>query len=126
MPDTKKRILLVDDHVDTLRMCALVVIDLGHMPVTSTSFEGAIRICDGQPIDLLVADIRFRDGEGWEMLRHVRKHCRVPAIGISGVADDAKIHAGLAAGFDVYLTKPFDVLEFEETVVRMLKPSPAG
>jgi two-component system, OmpR family, response regulator CpxR len=56
---------------------------------------------------LLILDIELRGVDGFEILRRVRDQSQVPILILSAKADSADRVAGLRAGADDYLAKPF-------------------
>ena len=57
--------------------------------------------------DLLILDIELRGGDGFEILRRVREQSQIPILILSAKADAVDRVAGLRAGADDYLAKPF-------------------
>ncbi len=63
MPDAL-RILVVDDHRDTvLLLCRLVMME-GRSPIGAASCQEALAAADGVPFDLYVLDVGLPDGDG--------------------------------------------------------------
>jgi response regulator of citrate/malate metabolism len=64
---------------------------------------------DGEPaIDLVLLDVTMPDGNGLEVLRHIRAHANeVDVIAITGVRDAETVHSMAALGVTHYLVKPF-------------------
>jgi CheY-like chemotaxis protein len=60
---------------------------------------------------LILLDINLPGMDGFEVLKRLRTQSRVPVFAISASAMPSDIEAGLAAGFDNYLTKPINVAE---------------
>lgn len=107
------RVLIVDDDVDS---CDLMVLTLETYVVeTQVVFsvsEALQAFSDFQP-DVLVSDIAMPDEDGYSLIRKVRQleSCRnkkIPAIAITAVATEEACHHALSAGFNQWITKPFD------------------
>jgi CheY-like chemotaxis protein len=67
-----------------------------------------------QPPDLLVSDIRMPDEDGLQFIASVRQlvgNRHLPAVAVSGNVSDADRRRALAAGFDVFVPKPFDLAD---------------
>lgn len=80
-----------------------------------------------RPADLVVLDRRLPDGEGLDVLRHLRaRGDRTPVLVLSarGQADD-RIH-GLESGADDYLAKPFHLRELLARIRILLDRAAAG
>src|SRR4051812_45429938 len=61
------RILLVEDHADTLEVLGAMLRKLGHEITTATTLADARRHCEQDEFDLLISDIGLPDGDGWEL-----------------------------------------------------------
>ena len=77
-----------------------------------------------QPFSLLILDINLPDGSGLELLRSLRRGgCQTPAILLT--ANDLELDevAGLEAGADDYITKPFSLAVLRARVNAQLRRS---
>jgi DNA-binding response OmpR family regulator len=113
---SKKRILIVEDDVDILRLLTLELQDAGYEVL---AFESGIRglsaIREAEP-DLVVLDLGLPDLSGQEIARRVRRTGDTPIV-ILTAADELNTKVDmLNAGADDYLAKPFHV---EELVARI-------
>jgi CheY-like chemotaxis protein len=62
---------------------------------------------DGQPLDLILADMELRDGTGLDVVRLVRSdpaHEHVPILILAARADDAAVDRAYALGVNTYTT----------------------
>lgn len=74
---------------------------------------------------LILLDINLPDMDGYQVLRLIRTIpalADVPVVAITANAMPGDVQRGLAAGFADYVVKPLDVVEFTETVARLLQP----
>ena len=77
-----------------------------------------------EPFSLLILDINLPDGSGLELLRSLRRGgCQTPAILLT--ANDLELDevAGLEAGADDYITKPFSLAVLRARVNAQLRRS---
>jgi len=77
--------------------------------------------------ELIIVDSDLPDGNGLEFCRWLRRQPQVLIFVLSARSNEVDIVAGLKAGADDYLTKPFGMQEFlarVEALVRRSKPSP--
>jgi signal transduction histidine kinase/ActR/RegA family two-component response regulator len=103
----RPRILLVDDHVDSVRPIQLFLEAIGYQVTTAESVEAALRTAAQEEFDLLVSDIGLPDGSGEDLLRLLReKGHDFPSIALSGYGMEEDIARSRAAGFQVHLVKP--------------------
>ncbi len=106
-----QRILIVDDSATIRRMVKASLQPLGSVSFSeaATGLE-ALEHLALEPVSMLVLDLNMPDMHGIEVLNFVRghqNHKNTPIIVLTTRGDDASRAAALAAGADVYLTKPF-------------------
>jgi DNA-binding NtrC family response regulator len=82
---TPRRILLVEDHVDSREFMQSLLESDGHMVESARNVEEArTRLADAsRPLDVLVTDIGLPDGSGWDLVTFGRM-CR-PSLRIGVV-----------------------------------------
>jgi DNA-binding NarL/FixJ family response regulator len=118
-----KRLLVVDDEVKLLRAVAVTLRKEGYEVATARSgAEALVRINETMP-DLIISDIRMPGLDGYELARSLRSHARtelVPIIFLTAKDERRDRIAGLRAGVDAYLTKPFDPEELLAAVSNIL------
>jgi hypothetical protein len=105
---TSLRVLVVDDHEDTLRVLGRVLKLLGYSLATAASAAAALIYAMTNEFDVLLCDIGLPDENGHDLLRKVKKIRNVHAIAISGYGSVTDIQNSLDAGFCAHLTKPLD------------------
>ena len=102
-----RQILLVDDHVDSLRPIQSFLRTIGYGVATADSVATALRAVTERKFDLLVCDIGLPDGSGEDLLRQLRAGGHdLPGIALSGYGMEEDIARSYAAGFQLHLTKP--------------------
>lgn len=72
---------------------------------------------------LVVLDLGLPDADGLDLLRELRALGDTPVIALTARADDAQRIAGLDAGMDDYMTKPFNPRELVSRVKAILRRS---
>jgi CheY-like chemotaxis protein len=102
----KRRILVVDDHRDTLRSMKLLLTRLGYQVLAAENMTDALRIAEEEHFDILLSDIGLPDGSGHELLKRISKMRNVPALALSGFGMDEDLQRSRDAGFSDHLTKP--------------------
>ena len=113
------RVLLVEDHYDTLRIMTKLLRALGYGVATATTVGEALRMVEQQPFDLLVSDIGLPDGTGYDLLRQIGLRRPIKAIAISGFSQDEDRARSKQAGFAEHLTKPVDFQKLESALARV-------
>jgi len=115
------RLLLVDDDRHVLDSMAGWLRDQGYQILTAGSRDEALRQIKDKPLDLVLADIRLGDGDGFEILGWCREHYpQIAVILITGYGTvETAIDALRAGAFDL-LTKPLIDEELEMAIDRAL------
>lgn len=119
------RILIVEDEEKIARFVTLELEHEGYQVEHATDGRTAVDLALGRDYDLILLDVLLPQLNGMEVLRRVRKHKDVPVIMVT--ARDAVMDkvAGLDAGADDYLTKPFAIEELFARIRVALKRSEA-
>jgi CheY-like chemotaxis protein len=107
MPQSKCRILCVDDHEDTSEMLQILLSSPDYEVHTACSVQEAITLAQGLKFDLYVLDKRLPDGTGLDLcqkLSHLTPG--VACIFYSGDAFEAHRQEAFRAGADAFVAKP--------------------
>jgi CheY-like chemotaxis protein len=122
-PSQPVHILLAEDHQSIAEMLKMTLENDGYDVSVADSVNDAVTIARKKPIDLLLSDLRLRDGTGWELMGRLRQVQHVPGIAMSGYSDKAYIEQSKSAGFTAHLVKPLDDEVLLTTVRRVLADS---
>lgn len=103
-----KKLLLVDDERDLLTMLVSILSDAGYYNIqTASTVKEALEICrDWQP-ELAVLDVMLPDGDGFSLLKEIRKTQDFPVLFLTARGEDEDKFEGLGIGADDYMVKPF-------------------
>ncbi|HTZ71302.1 MAG TPA: response regulator transcription factor [Acetobacteraceae bacterium] len=115
------RLLLVEDNPDLNAMIAAHLRGLGYIVDAAASGGAALTHIDSATYDAVVLDLGLPDMDGMEVLGTLRVRSAAPTLILT--ARDAVAHrvAGLNAGADDYIVKPFDLDEFEARLRAVLR-----
>jgi two-component system response regulator CpxR len=114
-------ILLIDDDAE---LCALLSEFLKREGFTVECEHEGNRGLEraGQPgIDLVVLDVMLPGIDGFEILRRLRAHSKVPVIMLTARGEDVDRIVGLEIGADDYLAKPFNPRELAARIRAILR-----
>lgn len=110
------RILVVDDHCDTLRSLKLLLTRLGYQVLGAENMMDALRIAEQENFDLLLSDIGLPDGSGHELVKRIREKRDVMAIAVSGFGMEEDVRRSRDAGFFDHLTKPVSLDRLQQVI----------
>jgi CheY-like chemotaxis protein len=105
------RILVVEDHSDTLQALSRLLSRFGHEISVSDTAHNALNIIDSKEFDVLLCDIALPDGSGYDLVAQAKRRRPVKAVALTGFGTTDDIKRGQQAGFDFHLTKPVDFHE---------------
>ena len=106
------KILLVEDHGETRAVLAGLLGRSGHEVAAAGNVQEALQLLEAAPFEVLICDIGLPDGSGLEVLAEARKRPGwKKMVALTAHDEKAEREQGLHAGFDDYLSKPFDYHE---------------
>jgi len=115
------RILSVEDD-ERIRMAVkLALEDEGWTVDEAANGEEALARFTRSPTDVVLIDIMLPDIDGFEVCRAIRRNSDVPIIMVTARDDTHDVVAGLEAGADDYLTKPFAPKELSARIRALLR-----
>jgi CheY-like chemotaxis protein len=125
-PEPKKyppprRLLLVEDHLDTLRTFARILRQKGFDVQEATTVSEAMS--SSRSGDLLLSDIALPDGDGRDLMRQLRER-NIPGIAISGFGSAQDREEYRRAGFAESLVKPVDIDDLMRAIRRVTETAP--
>lgn len=101
------RILVVDDDVALAEMIGIVLEAEGFAIATCSDGSGALAAFRASNPDLILLDLMLPGLDGIEVCRQIRLESDVPIVMLTARTDTSDVVAGLEAGADDYVAKPF-------------------
>jgi DNA-binding response OmpR family regulator len=121
MNSKKESVIVADDDPRLLRLVQFNLQQAGYRVLTAADGNRALRLAESENPDLVLLDIRMPLMDGLEVCRRVRNFSTVPIIMITARDSEEDKVAGLDAGADDYLTKPFGAPELMARVRAVLR-----
>ena len=115
------RILSVEDDERIRTAVKLALEDEGWVMEGAETGEEALELFARAPADVVLIDIMLPGIDGFEVCRSLRRTSDVPIIMVTARADTHDVVAGLEAGADDYLTKPFAPKELSARIRALLR-----
>lgn len=113
-------IMIIDDEQMILDMLRDQFETEQYRVITAKSSEEALRKLNGQP-DIILLDINMPGMDGLELCRIIRDHVTCPILFLTARIEEADCVAGLRAGGDDYIMKPFSLAELMARVEAHLR-----
>ena len=117
------RILIVEDDERIRSSTRLALEDEGYTVDEVGSGEEAVERFEAEPAELVLIDLMLPGMDGFETCRRLRRHSTVPVIMVTARSDTHDVVAGLEAGADDYVTKPFVAKELAARIWALLRRS---
>ncbi|HTT86650.1 MAG TPA: response regulator transcription factor, partial [Acidimicrobiales bacterium] len=115
------RLLVVEDDERIRASMRLALEDEGYeVDEASSGEEALVRFAD-QPADVVLIDLMLPGIDGFECCRHLRRTSAVPIVMVTARTDTHDVVAGLEAGADDYVTKPFVAKELAARIRALLR-----
>jgi DNA-binding response OmpR family regulator len=115
------RILAVEDDERIRTAVKLALEDEGWQVDEADNGELALELFQANPADVVLIDIMLPGIDGFEVCRSIRRGSDVPIVMVTARADTHDVVAGLEAGADDYLTKPFAPKELSARIRALLR-----
>ncbi len=114
-------LLIVEDEEGTRRSLATYLRHREYQVDEAGTAAEAMAAWDGSRPDAILLDLGLPDRDGVEVIRRVRREAATPIIVLSARGEERDRIAGLDAGADDYLAKPFSVDELTARIRAVLR-----
>lgn len=127
-PPPGVRLLVVEDHQDTLATLTRLLERRGYVVRTAGSIAEALAVAREYDFSVLISDIGLPDGRGTQLLEQLSsiRTQRPLAIAMSGFGMDDDVERSRQSGFAEHLTKPIEFAALHQAISRLVQrlPSP--
>jgi CheY-like chemotaxis protein len=116
-----RRIAIVEDNKDVRDLLRLKLSRLGHTVVDARDGLEGLRIVLAERPDLALVDLGLHGIDGFQLAKEVREQLGdgVILVAVSGFGQPEDKRRAIEAGFDEHLTKPADVHDIENLMMRL-------
>ena len=121
---TEVHLLIVDDDERIRGLLQKYLIRSGFLVTAARDAAHARRILSGLEFDLIVLDVMMPGEDGISLTRDLRARMSTPVLLLTAKAETADRIAGLEAGADDYLAKPFEPKELLLRINAILRRTP--
>ena len=114
-----ERILIAEDNEKNIKLFRDMLQLSGYETLEASTGEQAIELATRHTPDLVLMDIRLPGTDGLEALRRLREDERtaeIPVVALTAQAMAGDRERFLEAGFNGYVSKPVNIVEFIGTV----------
>jgi two-component system KDP operon response regulator KdpE len=118
-----KKILIIDDDLDLLRLMKVAFEKEGFTVLTTTDGSEGLAAAFQHHPDVVLLDVMMPKVNGWETCRRLRELSHVPIVMVTAKTAEKDVVKGLALGADDYVCKPFSLSELVARVQACLRRS---
>jgi CheY-like chemotaxis protein len=119
----KRRVLLVEDHPDTIDVMSMELKVLGYEVTVAKNGLEAVEMATSQLPDIIVMDIILPKMDGFKassQIRHNPKTQRIPILAATALCRDEDRANCFASGCDDHIAKPFTHKQLGARIHRLL------
>ena len=110
-------LLVVEDHTDTRVVLTSLLGRSGYRIISTNRVKEATELLGKMRFDILLSDLGLPDGDGLDLVVKAKAlQPKIRTIALTARDSEKDHELGREAGFDHYLTKPFDLLELREAL----------
>ena len=119
----RRAILLIEDEDSISEPLSSALRQEGFEVRTAATVADGLESFRARPPDLVLLDVMLPDGDGKDVLRHIRGSSRVPVVMLTARGEEMDRVLGLELGADDYVTKPFSAAELTARLRAVLRRS---
>ena len=121
MPETKPKILIVDDEVDICDMMMFTFDSKGFKTFTAHDAEEAFKVVQEEELDVVVSDVRMPKGGGMKLLTDIKSYNpEKPKVFLITGYSDGSTDDAIKAGAETVLAKPIKLKDLVDEVNKAL------
>jgi DNA-binding response OmpR family regulator len=127
MPETRPRILIVDDEPDLLSVLRFGLEAEGFEVLEASDGERGLDLARTERPDLLVLDLMLPRMDGYKVCRALKfdeRYRQLPIFILSARSGETDRRLALDLGADAYITKPYEVRDLVTRIRTKLQPAP--
>jgi DNA-binding response OmpR family regulator len=118
------KILIAEDERDIRDLITFTLRFAGHEVISTTNGEEAVAAATSETPDLILLDVRMPKMTGYEACKRIKMEPdlqHIPVAFLSAKGQESEIQAGLEAGANEYILKPFAPDELTARVQELLE-----
>ena len=116
LSDVPRSVLIVEDDHRVRRIVQMTLQREGLDVVEADSGEAGLERLGERDFDVILLDLMLPGKDGFEVCREIRRTSNVPIIMVTARGDSHDVVAGLEAGADDYVSKPFVAKELSARI----------
>jgi len=121
------RVLLVEDNEDNFELVRFLLERAGFVVLAGHDGQEALDVARKELPDLILMDLSLPGIDGWTAARELKndpKTSHIPLMALTAHTLPGDRKRAMESGFDGYISKPIDVVNFGDTISKILNNQP--
>jgi len=126
---TNNRVLLVEDNEDNFELVRFLLERSGFSVLAGRNGQEALDMARKELPDLILMDLSLPGIDGWTAARELKidpATAHIPLLALTAHTLPGDRKRAMESGFDGYISKPIDVVNFGESITKILKNKPGN
>jgi len=118
------KILIVDDQIEYLKLLKNILTKDGYSTTLARNGAEGVKIAKMEMPGLILMDIEMPVMNGIDAMKILKSDpltSHIPIFACTGFVHDSNVEKLLAAGFDRFMPKPMDLLEFRRAIKKIVQ-----
>ncbi len=118
-----KKILIVDDEPDIVKLVSLRLKLQGYEVATASGGVEGLQKAKDEPPDLILLDVKMPDMDGYQIMQKLKEDGRtrsIPIIMLTGQSNIEDVAKAVQSGAVDYIVKPFESIVLLEKIRKAL------
>ena len=126
---TNNRVLLVEDNEDNFELVRFLLERAGFEVLGGHDGQEALEMARKELPDLILMDLSLPGIDGWTAARELKDDpmtSHIPLLALSAHTLPGDRKRAVESGFDGYISKPIDVVNFGDNITKILNNKPGN
>ena len=115
-----KRVLIIDDEPDMLRLMKVILMNAGFDTATAISGADGLRRLEIARPDVILLDVMMPEADGFVIFEELRSITDIPIIFVSAKSEADQTARVLEEGKAEFIAKPFHIDELVSRIKRVM------
>ena len=123
------RVLLVEDNEDNFELVRFLLERAGFQVLAGHDGQEALDMARKELPDLILMDLSLPGIDGWTAARELKddpKTSHIPLMALTAHTLPGDRKRAMESGFDGYISKPIDVVNFGDSITKILQAKPGS
>jgi len=125
----KNRVLLVEDNEDNFELVRFLLERAGFEVLAGHDGQEALELARKELPDLILMDLSLPGIDGWTAAKELKDDpttSLIPLLALTAHTLPGDRKRAMESGFDGYISKPIDVVNFGDSITKILKDKPVN